>query len=166
MADLRAAGLLNLKHKEESMTLKQTSMIVVAAGSLLVAGLVQAGPPVDVTFKNLGSGQAVLKLVTSNESSTFQIANPKPREKVDAGSVTSFRVQRVVSPDVNAAMVRYTIGSKTCAFGTTYQMRILPGGIKQPQWTKTATPSGGETCTANITNTAADYSWKVEFTMK
>lgn len=139
---------------------------IVSAVSLSVAGVAQAGPLVDVTFKNLGREQAALKIVTTNESSTYQIANPKPREKVDANTSTLFRVQRVISPDVNAAMVRYTIGSKTCAFGTTFQMRMMPGGIKQPQWTKTATPSGGATCVATITSTAADYSWKVEFIMK
>ncbi|MCY1184903.1 hypothetical protein D9M73_256340 [compost metagenome] len=80
--------------------------------------------------------------------------------------MNAFSVQRVVSPDVNAAMVRYTMGRKTCAFGTTFQMRLMPGGIKKPEWTKTATPSGGATCTANITGTSADNSWRVEFTMK
>lgn len=146
--------------------MKNLMVGIVSTVSLSVAGVAQAGPLVDVTFKNLGREQAALKIVTTNESSTYQIANPKPREKVDANTSTLFRVQRVISPDVNAAMVRYTIGGKTCAFGTTFQMRVMPGGIKQPQWTKTATPSGGATCVATITSTAADYSWKVEFTMK
>ncbi|AXO89711.1 hypothetical protein DZC75_17485 [Pseudomonas parafulva] len=133
---------------------------------MTAAGWVHAGPPVDVTFKNLSSTQAVLTVVTSNESSTYQIASPKPSDKVASQGATLFRVQRVISPDVNAAMVRYSIGSKTCAFGTTYQMRTLPGGIKQPLWTKTATPSGGANCTAMITRTNGDYSWAVEFTMR
>lgn len=149
------------------MTLmKKTSQVLLATVSLLAAGLAQAGPPVEVTIKNLGAQQATLKLVTSNETSTYQIANPQPSRAIQASSSTVTRVQRVVSPDVNAAMVRYSIGGKTCAFGTTFQLRTLPGGIKQPQWTKTATPSGGATCTATITSTAADYSWKVEFTMR
>ena len=146
--------------------MKKTSQIVLATVSLLAAGLAQAGPPVEVTIKNLGAQPAVMKLVTSNETSSYQIANPKPSNTIPASSSTFMRVQRLVSPDVNGAMVRYTIGSKTCAFGTTFQMRMLPGGIKQPQWTKTATPSGGATCTANITSTSADYAWKVEFTMR
>ncbi|MGG5291456.1 hypothetical protein [Pseudomonas shirazensis] len=146
--------------------MKNSVMGVVSAVALLAVGVAQAGPLVDVTFKNLGREQAVLKIVTANESSTYQVANPKPREKVEANTSTLFRVQRIISPDVNAAMVRYTMGSKTCAFGTTFQMRMMPGGIKQPQWTKTATPSGGATCAATITSTAADYSWKVEFSMK
>lgn len=150
---------------DENQKMKKISMIVFAAASLLV-GVVQAGPLVEVTFKNVGTLPANLKIVTSNESSTYQIANPKPDQKVDPGATTYAKVQRVVSPDVNAAMVRYTIGSKTCAFGTTFQLRALPGGITQPQWTKTATPSGGATCTANITRTNADYSWAVEFTMR
>ncbi|MFV3405526.1 hypothetical protein ACNFIC_16505 [Pseudomonas sp. NY15463] len=137
-----------------------------ALGLLLVAGAAQAGPNVNVTFKNVGTQNATLKLVTSNETSTYQIAKPPPAQTVAPGVPINFDVQRVVSPDVNAAMLRYTIGSKTCAFGTTFQMRVLPGGITQPQWTKTATPSGGATCTANITRTNADRSWAVEFTMK
>lgn len=139
---------------------------VFAVASLLVAGLAHAGPPVEVTFKNLGSQNAELKLVTSNEISTHQIANPKPDREVKPGAATRVTVQRTVSPDVNGAQLRYTSGGKTCAFGTTYLMRTLAGGIKQPQWTKTATPSGGATCTATITRTSADYSWAVEFTMK
>lgn len=146
--------------------MKKTTQVVIGGASLLLAGMVQAGPPVEVIIKNLGTQAATMKLVTSNETSTYQIANPKPSKTIQAGSSTLMRVQRVVSPDVNAAMIRYTIGGKTCAFGTTFQMRTLPGGIKQPEWTKTATPSGGATCTATITSTAADYSWKAEFTMK
>lgn len=137
-----------------------------AAATLLAAGHAEAGPNVNVTFKNVGTQTAVLKLVTSNESSTYQIASPRPVQEVSAGAVSIFDVRRVVSPDVNSAQVRYTIGRKTCAFGTIYQMRVLPGGIKQPQWTKTATPSGGATCTATVTRMNADYSWAVEFTMK
>lgn len=146
--------------------MKKTSLSLFATASLIFAGGVQAGPPVEVTFKNLGTQPAVLKLVTSNESSTYQIANPKPDQTVEPGSATYMRVQRIISPDVNAAMVRYTIGSKACAFGTTYQLRILPGGIQKPEWTKAATPSGGAICQATIIRTAADYSWVVEFTMK
>ncbi|HEN8711821.1 hypothetical protein [Pseudomonas sp. GD03746] len=146
--------------------MKKTSQIVLATVSLLAAGLAQAGPPVEVTFKNLGVENAVFKMVTSNETSTYQIAQPRPAQTVAPGALTRFDVQRVVSPDVNGAMVRYTQGRKTCAFGTTFQMRVLPGNIKQPQWTKTATPSGGATCTATITRTNSDYSWAVEFTMR
>lgn len=145
---------------------KKLSKGVFAAVSLLAAGLAQAGPPVEVTFKNLGSQNAELKLVTNNEISSYQIANPKPDQEVKPGAFTRATVQRIVSPDVNGAQLRYSSGGKTCAFGTTYQMRTLPGGLKQPQWTKTATPSGGATCTATITRTSADYSWAVEFTMK
>ncbi|MDR6712726.1 hypothetical protein J2W83_002327 [Pseudomonas hunanensis] len=146
--------------------MKTPSMILIATVSLLAAGMAQAGPPVEATFRNLGAEKAALKLVTSNESSSYQIASAKPDQEVKPGASTLMRVQRIISPDVNAAMVRYTIGRKTCAFGTTFQMRTLANGLKQPQWTKTATPSGGATCTANITSMAADYSWKVEFTMR
>ncbi|HDS1736427.1 hypothetical protein [Pseudomonas sp. BP8] len=141
-------------------------MILIATVSLVAAGMAQAGPPVNVTFKNMGTEKAVLKLVTSNESSTYQIANPKPLQEVPVGTSSAFTVQRIISPDVNAAMVRYTMGRKTCAFGTTFQVRVMQGGIKKPEWTKTATPSGGATCTATITTIAADNSWRAEFTMK
>ena len=146
--------------------MKKKSQVLMASGSLLMAGMVQAGPKVDVTVKNQGAETMVLKLVTSNESCTYQIAVPRPAQEMAPGTVSTFGVQRVVSPDVNAAMVRYTMGRKTCAFGTTFQMRLMPGGIKKPEWTKTATPSGGATCTANITGTSTDNSWRVEFTMK
>ena len=146
--------------------MKKMSKSVAALVTVLMAGVVHAGPPVEVTFKNLGSQNADLKLVTSNESSTYLIASPTPAQTVPPGTQLTFEVQRQVSPDVNAAMVRYSMGSKTCAFGTTFQVRVLSGGIKQPQWTKTATPSGGATCTATITRMQADYSWAVEFTMK
>lgn len=146
--------------------MKKMTKGFVAALSLLAAGAAQSGPLVEVTFKNLGSQSATLKMVTSNESSTYQIADPKPLQTVLPGATSSFRVQRVISPDVNSAQVRYTIGTKTCAFGSIFQMRTLIGGGKQPQWTKTATPSGGASCTATITRMNADYSWAVEFTMK
>lgn len=168
LGPLATEGVSSIHHMEETRErqMKKTSQILIASGSLLLAGMVQAGPKVDVTVKNQGTGTMVLKLVTSNETSTYQIANPRPAQQIVPGAVDAFGVQRVVSPDVNAAMVRYTMGSKTCAFGTTFQMRLMPGGIMKPEWTKTATPSGGATCTANITGTAADHSWRVEFTMK
>lgn len=152
--------------RDEKTLMKKTLQILTASASLLVAGMVYAGPNVNVTFKNLGEPPVDLKLVTANETTTYQIANPKPLQRVGAQSSINFNVQRLVSPDVNGAMIRYVNGGKTCAFGTTFQMRVLPGGIKQPQWTKTATPSGGATCTATITSTRADYSWDVVFTMK
>lgn len=139
---------------------------VVALAALVGAGLAQAGPVVHVTFKNLGGDPAELKIVTANESSTYATASPKPDQTVKPGFDTEFNVQRLFSPEVNGAQVRYVMGRKTCAFGTTFQMRLLPGGIKQPQWTKNATPSAGANCTATITRTNADYSWHVEFTMK
>ncbi|NIF26039.1 hypothetical protein F3J44_06525 [Pantoea sp. Tr-811] len=146
--------------------MKKTMQIVLGGASLLLVGMVEAGPLVEVTIKNLGNQQAVMKLMTSNETSTYQIANPQPDQKIEKGASTFMRVQRVVSPDVNAAMIRYTMGGKTCVFSTTFQLRTLSNGMKQPEWTKKATPSGGASCTATITGTAADYSWKTEFTMK
>lgn len=146
--------------------MRKTSQILVAAVSLVVVGVAQAGPKVEVTFRNTGTADVMLQQVTSNEKSTYLASNPRPADKVPAGAFIDFDVQRVVSPDVNAAMVRYAAGRKTCAFSTIYQMRVLPGGITKPEWTKSATPSGGATCTATITRINADNSWAVEFTMK
>jgi len=79
------------------------------------------------------------------------------------GGADIYKVQNIISPNANTAVVRYTIGSKICVFGTTYLASL--SGV--PQWTKTATPNGGATCTANITSiNAVDNSWNVEFTMK
>lgn len=138
-----------------------------AAASLSFAGITHAGPAVEVVFKNLGSEVALYSVVTANEASTYQIANPKPQSALEVGGTERYSVQRLLSPDVNSAQVRYTMGRKTCAFGTTYVNAPTTGGITLPKWNKTATPSGGATCTANITSlNATDHSWRVEFTMK
>lgn len=79
----------------------------------------------------------------------------------------------MISPDANAATVRYTMGGKTCVFGTTFVNTVIGGGLitgsltKIPQWNKTATASGGATCNATITSqNLSTYAWSVEFTMK
>lgn len=149
------------------MPLQKILPFFLAAASLSFAGMAHAGPPVEVTFKNLGTEPALYKVETTNEASTYQYASPKPRSALDAGETERYSVQRTLSPDVNAAQVRYTMGRKTCAFGTTYVNTPGAGGIIVPKWNKAATPSGGATCTATITSiNAADRSWRVEFTMK
>ena len=113
------------------------------------------------------------KVVTNNEVSTNTNASPKPKTTVQPQGADTYVVQNIISPDANAATVRYTIGSKTCVFGTTFVNQIsggalLPGGpTKIPKWNKTATASGGAVCTATIkSQNLSNYSWTVEFTMK
>jgi hypothetical protein len=54
-------------------------------------------------------------------------------------------------------------GGKKCVFHTDFILN--PSGI--PNWNKSATSSGGATCTATITYVnASTYDWRVTFTMK
>lgn len=148
------------------MPLQKILPFFLAAASLSFAGMAHAGPPVEVTFKNLGTEPALYKVETTNEASTYQNASPKPQTSVSVGSSNSYRVQNIISPNANAAIVRYTMGRKICVFGTTY-VNVPSGGVTVPKWNKTATPSGGATCTANITYfDAHSHAWRVEFTMK
>ena len=49
----------------------------------------------------------------------------------------------------------------------TFLNKLVSVGNKIPQWTKTATPSGGAVCAATITTAnPTTYEWAVEFTMK
>jgi hypothetical protein len=104
---------------------------------------------------------------TSNETSTYANASPKPATTVPAAANNVYTVTSLISPDVNFANVRYKIGSKECVFGTTFVNALQPGGYKIPQWNKTATASGGAICTAAITSTnLTTYAWTVDFVMK
>ncbi len=51
---------------------------LLAATSIFAATAAIAGPPVTVTFKNQGTANATYTIVTSNESSTYANASPKP----------------------------------------------------------------------------------------
>jgi hypothetical protein len=140
---------------------------------MFAAGAAYAGPPVTITFKNLGSEIATYKPITTNEVSTNAIASPKPDSTVDAKSFDTYIVQNMISPDANAAVVRYTVGRKTCVFSTTFINTIVPGSaltgkiLKSPKWTKNAEASGGAVCNATITSQSlSTYAWSVEFTMK
>jgi hypothetical protein len=139
----------------------------VLAVSMLMAGSALAGPPVAVTFKNLGTADATYKIVTSNEATTNVNSTPKPATTVPAGGTDFYTIQSNLSPDANYANLRYTIGGKTCTFLATYVG--VPGqlGSTVPKWNNTATPSGGAVCTAKVTSTnISTYAWAVEFTMK
>ncbi|WP_353125953.1 hypothetical protein [Dickeya chrysanthemi] len=144
-----------------------------AAVMMSAAGAAYAGPVVGITFKNLSNETATYKPITNNEISTNAIANPKPTTQVAAQNSVNYSVQNTISPDVNAAVVRYTIGGKTCVFSTTFINTIIPGGaftgkiLKAPKWTKNAEASGGAVCNATITSqNFSTYAWNVEFTMK
>lgn len=152
------------------MKKRQPLLVALAATALFAAGAAYAGPPVAVTFKNVGtsgSPAAVYSIVTSNEASTYANATPKPIASVAAGGSDTYTVQSLLSPDVNFATVRYTIGAKTCVFTTTYVNALGPGGVKIPSWNKSHNASGGAVCTSNITSiNYITHAWTVEFTMK
>ncbi|WLH14724.1 hypothetical protein PSH58_10605 [Pseudomonas hefeiensis] len=143
------------------------SVLSVLAIGMLAAGSALAGPPVAVTFKNLGTADATYKIITSNEATTNVNSVPKPMTTVLAGGSNTYTIQSNLSPIANYANLRYTIGGKTCTFLATYVG--MPGqlGSTIPKWNNTATPSGGAVCTAKVTSTnISTYAWAVEFTMK
>ena len=140
---------------------------LLAVTSIFAATSAIAGPPVTVTFKNQATANATYTIITSNETSTYTNASPKPATTVPASSNNVYVVTSPISPDVNYATVRYRIGSKECVFGTTFVNELQSGGIKIPKWTKSATGSGGAICTATITSTnLSTYAWAVDFVMK
>ncbi|WP_165830281.1 MULTISPECIES: hypothetical protein [unclassified Pseudomonas] len=140
---------------------------------MCATGAVLAGPPVEVTFKNLGTQVATYKVITQNEALTYAHSTGRPDANVAAGDTNTYNVQIPLNPDANAANVRYTIGNKTCVFTTTFINQVAPGGLfpgagaKIPRWNKTADSSGGALCSATIkSQNFSDFSWTVEFTMK
>jgi hypothetical protein len=157
---------LHISHHNRSNTVKILSTLI-AAASMFTATSAFAGPPVTVTFKNIGTTTANYTIISSNETSTYVNASPKPAATVAAAGTNVYSVTSLISPDVNYANVRYKIGTKECVFSTTFVNALQPGGSKIPQWNKTATPSGGAICTATITSiNVATYAWTVSFTMK
>ncbi|MCV4274081.1 hypothetical protein OH710_15665 [Pseudomonas capsici] len=149
------------------MKLSKLLLPSLALATMAVAATAQAGPPVTVTFKNLGTAAAEYKVVSTNESSTKLNAKTPIAPVVPAGESNTYVVQSNISPDGNFAVVRYAIGSKVCVFSTTFVNTFGAGGVKVPQWTRSATPSGGAVCTAtsSVTNLST-YAWSAEFTMK
>lgn len=143
------------------------SRTLLAATAVLAATAALAGPPVTVTFKNNTGAVATYTIATANEASTYPNASPTPATKVSAGFKDVYVVTSRISPDLNYAVVHYKAGLKECVFGTTFVNALQPGGYKAPQWNKTATGSGGATCTAKITAAnPATYAWAVDFVMK
>ncbi|PWB33691.1 hypothetical protein DCO48_08515 [Pseudomonas sp. SDI] len=148
----------------------KTLFTTVAMAAAITAGAAYGGPAVQVTVKHLGasgSAPAVYTITNANETSTYQNSRPKPDQEISGGNTGFYTVQSLISPDTNFATVRYKIGDKTCVFSTTFLNIRSATGSKTPQWKKSATPSGGASCTATITSTNyTDYSWAVQFTMK
>ncbi len=143
--------------------MKSALLIITTALLLATTATVHAGPPVTVTIKNLNTTTAATySIITNNESLTYANSTPKPPTPVPPSTMAApFVVQSTLSPDVNFASIRYKVGSKTCVYYTAY---VNGTG---PQWSKSATPSGGATCTATITAiNPATAAWSVELTIK
>lgn len=149
------------------MKLPNILLTFLALAVMTAAATAQAGPPVTVTFKNLGTEAAEYTVVTSNEMSTQRNARSPISPKVDAGRSNTYTVQSTLSPDTSYAIVRYVMGAKACVFSTTFSKLPAAGGVRVPKWTRTATPSGGAICTATsgVTN-PSNHAWAAEFTMK
>ena len=80
---------------------------LLAATSIFAATAAIAGPPVTVTFKNNNTTtDATYRIVTTNESSTYANASPKPATTVSKLGSNSYAVTSLISPDVNYANVR------------------------------------------------------------
>jgi hypothetical protein len=138
-----------------------------AAALMVLTGIAEAGPAVQVTVRNMTTDAAVYVVTSNNETSTQLNASPKPKATIYARESDSFSVKSNISPDTNWATVRYRAGAKQCAFNTTFVNMIGAGGIKTPKWEKSATSANGAVCTATITRTNySDYTWAVEFVMK
>lgn len=144
----------------------------ILAGAIAVLGLSAsvsafAGPPVTIKVKNLNTTTAAVKVTTStNEITTQANASPTPEATIDFLSENNFVVQSTISPSVNYAALRYRVGSKECTFYTAFTV-TYSNGVALPQWSKSATPSGGAVCTATITSTnITTYNWAVTFTIK
>ena len=152
------------------MKMLKPLVALLTSATLFAASAAYAGPAVTVTFKHLGaagSTTATYSTTNSNETSTYTNASPKPKTEVEAGKSDSYKVQSNISPDANYAIVRYSIGSKTCVFNTNYVNTLNASGVKVPKWNKSATASGGAICNATITSTnISTRAWEAEFTMK
>lgn len=147
----------------------QTRLPVVlslALAALTLSAVAQAGPPVQVTFKNMGSEAATYSPSGRNEMGTHTNASPAPRTIVPGGERDGYNVVSRISPDSNYATVRYRIGRKECQFTTTFTNVPSRGGVKVPRWKESAVASGGAVCNARRLSTDySNYAWSVEFSM-
>lgn len=138
-----------------------------ALAALTLSAAAQAGPPVQVTFKNMSTAEAVYSPTGRNEMGTHTNASPTPDVIVKGGDVSRYNVLSRISPDSNYATVRYRMGRKECQFTTTFINASMRGGVKVPKWKESAVASGGAICTAKrLATDYSNYGWSVEFSMK
>lgn len=141
-------------------------LVPVALAMVVTSGVVYAGPPVDVIFKNSSAQAVVYHADGANGASTQMNAQPRPLTEVPPGGVNVYRVQSHISPDANFAVVTYRAGGKACTFTTTY-LKGFQGGVRIPKWNKSAVAEGGARCEVRITTVNyATQAWAVEFTMR
>jgi hypothetical protein len=141
-------------------------VLSLALAALTLSAVAQAGPPVQVTFKNMGSEAATYSPSGRNEMGTHTNASPAPAMIVNPLEVVNFNVQSKISPDSNYAAVRYRMGRKECQFTTTFTNVPSRGGVKVPRWKESAVASGGAICNARRLSTDySNYGWSVEFSM-
>lgn len=145
---------------------KALTALLLATGVCVANGAL-AGPSVTITFKNLSStANATYSILGTNESITNTNASPKPVVTVLKGAADSYTVSSQLL-NVTFANVRYTIGTKSCVFLTTFVATSSATGDVTPKWSKNVTADSGVTCNATITSTnPTTYAWNVEFTMK
>ncbi|WP_322617461.1 hypothetical protein [Pseudomonas sp. BIC9C] len=142
------------------------SIMAFALTALHISAAV-AGPPVTVTFKNLGTQTATYTPISNNEAITKANASPTPQVSVIANGTDTYTIQSRISPDYNHANLRYQIGNKECVYLATFVAATGSGASKTPKWNHTATPGGGANCTIKTTKTnPSSYAWSVEITMK
>lgn len=144
------------------------SLSTLAVAAALSAPGAAFAVDVEITFENKhATRNATYSHTTAIENNTYANANPKPLATVSPGASDVYTVGNPLTPLVTSAQVVYTINdtssTKKCVFHTSF---TLPSsGI--PNWTKSATTSGGAVCTATITYTNPNtYNWQVTFTMK
>jgi len=143
------------------------ALIAAFALTALYTGPVVAGPPVTVTFMNLGTQTATYTPISNNEAITKLNASPTPQESVIANDSDTYTIQSRMFPGHNHANLRYQMGRKKCIYLATFVETVGPGATKIPKWNNTATPSGGATCTIKVTRTnPSSYAWSVAITMK
>lgn len=137
---------------------------VAVVSALSTVGVAQAGPEVQVTFKNNSSSEAVYDTLGSSAYS-YGEASPKPAATVAGGESNIYKVRGGLSADVTSVVFQYRVGAKTCKFKTSYLK--LPGRGVPPRWNKSSESGGGARCDARITATnVSTHAWAVEFTMR
>lgn len=146
------------------MKLKSYAVSITVVSALMTVGAAQAGPEVQVVFKNNGVSDVVYDVAGSSAYS-YSEAQPKPKAEVKSGESDTYKVTGSLSPDVTTVVFQYKSGGKVCKFKTSYLQ--LPGRGVAPKWNKSADASGGARCDVKITSAnPTTHAWAVEFTMR